>query len=161
MPRAFLVYRSITVPDADAALALLSSGIFDWRRSVILEENGPSGLRGEVPELSEATTDRYEQRRVEVSVLSAAAGMLVFTDAYYPGWRALVDDVPVPLFRADYVFRAVPVPAGRHRVTMVYEAPAFRLGAAVSAGTLLALGSWAVLGLGRYWLAGTARARLR
>ena len=66
-----------------------------------------------------------------------AAGVVVLTDAWFPGWEATVDDVPAPILRADYAFRAVALATGRHRIRMVYRPRAFRQGAAVSLLVLL------------------------
>lgn len=49
------------------------------------------------------------------------AGLLVISDAWFPGWRAEVDGRPVPLLLADLAFRGVPVPAGRCRVSLRYS----------------------------------------
>lgn len=46
---------------------------------------------------------------------------LVVADTYYPGWRAMVDGREVPIERADFVWRAVPLGPGRHIVTFSYE----------------------------------------
>jgi uncharacterized membrane protein YfhO len=46
---------------------------------------------------------------------------MVTTDAYYPGWRAYVDGVRTPIYRANIAFRAIEVPAGEHRVVYRYE----------------------------------------
>lgn len=46
---------------------------------------------------------------------------LVVADLHFPGWRAHVDGVEVPLHRADVVYRAVRLPRGDHRVIMTYE----------------------------------------
>ncbi|RMG12259.1 MAG: hypothetical protein D6731_14195, partial [Planctomycetota bacterium] len=93
----------------------------------------PSPYRGEGWEggpLHETFTTQTWQ------VTAPAAGWLVVADVWYPGWRARVDGVPVPVLRADYLFRAVPVPAGRHQVTLTYRPWTFSLGLTI---TLLAL----------------------
>ena len=55
----------------------------------------------------------------------------------YHNWKARVDGKAVPLWRANYAFQAVEVPAGRHEVTLVYGDKMFWI------GTLLA--AWAGL----------------
>ena len=56
---------------------------------------------------------------------------------YYPAWRAFVDGARTPLWRANHAFQALEVPAGTHRVRLVYVDTRFRLGAVVSAATFL------------------------
>jgi uncharacterized membrane protein YfhO len=56
----------------------------------------------------------------------------VVTDTFYPGWRALVNDVPAPILRADHAFRGVWLDAGRHRVVFFYAPGSVRVGAIVS-----------------------------
>jgi hypothetical protein len=48
-------------------------------------------------------------------------GWLVFSEVNFPGWYALVDDLPSPLVSANHIFRGVWVDEGTHRVTFRYE----------------------------------------
>ena len=81
----------------------------------------------------------HGQRRVEVAVETANRGILVVGNAIYPGWRARIDGVEVPLMRANMLFMAVLVPAGSHEVVLSYEPLDFTLGAAVSIASSAAL----------------------
>ena len=45
---------------------------------------------------------------------------MVFSEIYYPGWTATVDDQPVELGRVDYVLRALTVSPGRHKVVLSF-----------------------------------------
>lgn len=64
----------------------------------------------------------FSPSKVKVSVETQGEGFLVFTDSYYPTWRATLltaDDTPVSdltIHRTDYHFRGVIVPDGKHIV---------------------------------------------
>jgi hypothetical protein len=70
---------------------------------------------------SKAQIASWRPGRVEISVEAAHAGVLVLHDTYYPGWIAEVDGNRVPILRAEVLFRAVEVPAGRHTVVFRFE----------------------------------------
>ena len=61
-------------------------------------------------------------------------------DSYYPhGWQAYVDGKKTPHFRANYVLRAMVLPAGEHEVTFKFEPQV------VKTGSSIALASTAIL----------------
>jgi hypothetical protein len=70
--------------------------------------------------------------RVRVEVEASEPGLLVLADAYDPGWTATVNGRAATALRANVAFRAVPVPAGRHEVEMVYRPPAVVQGLALT-----------------------------
>jgi hypothetical protein len=57
---------------------------------------------------------------------------LVLSDTYFPGWKAYVDGNPVKIFRANYNFRAVSIPPGKHEVKFVYHPMSVKLGVLVT-----------------------------
>jgi uncharacterized membrane protein YfhO len=81
---------------------------------------------------------------VRVELDADRPAMLVLSQAWFPGWRASVDGRAAPVVRVDGVVQGVPVPAGRHQVDLTYRAPGLRVGAALSAFSLLGLVGWAV-----------------
>ncbi len=54
--------------------------------------------------------------------------LLVVSDLYYPGWEVSLDGLPWKMFRADYLFRAVPIPPGRHCISFIYQPTSFIIG---------------------------------
>ncbi|MFH1486523.1 MAG: YfhO family protein [Chloroflexota bacterium] len=157
MPRAFLVHSlSVMEPSARIAAEMAEGGI-DVRQAAILEEEprelGSSGLeaRGAV---SKALITSYSSQRVVVETECDTNGILILTDSYYPGWVARVDGQAQRIYRADYLFRGVPLTEGRHMVEFVFDPLSLKLGAAISLTMLLLLlaawGYWAWRCLGRH-----------
>ena len=79
---------------------------------------------------------RYAAQKIEANVTSVAPTMVVAAQIYYYPWRAYVDEKRVPLWRANYAFQALEVPAGSHRLKLVYDDQRFYLGATISLVTL-------------------------
>lgn len=49
-------------------------------------------------------------------------GLAVFSDIFYDkGWKAFIDEKETPIIKADYVLRAVKIPAGNHKVTFRFH----------------------------------------
>jgi len=125
---------------ADALKSLLDPS-FPIRESVILEDPAlPS--RGASRETAEAKLLYYASQSVLCETNSGVPGYLVLLDSYYPGWVSYLDGKEVQILRANYCFRAVEVPAGRHRVEFRYRPRSFYAGLAI---TLLSLASGALL----------------
>ncbi len=77
---------------------------------------------------------------VAFDVESPAAAALFVSEKWYPGWQARIDGEDVPIRRANVAFRAVRVPAGAHRVSMVYRPLSVIAGAVIAAvASLVAL----------------------
>jgi hypothetical protein len=149
LPRVFFVDRAEVLGSEDEVLARMVRADFDPRSAVLLSASAP------VPEAS-GRSDGGPSARIAVSrprpehfVIDASvprAGYLVVTETRYPGWRALLDGHDALLETAYATFDAVAVPAGRHRLELVYAPLAERVGRDISAATwtillVLALGT--------------------
>ncbi len=138
LPRAFVVHRFEVVPGA-AVLDRLVDPTFDPRAAVILEQP-PTEPIAPPASASQARILSYAADEVVIETRTDAAGLLVLTDQDYPGWESEVDGTPAPIYRANYLFRAVPVPAGSHRVVFRFRPRSFERGVAISAASLATLG---------------------
>ena len=138
LPRAWIVHSARRLPQTEA-LKELGSGAVDPRQTALLERPPPDLDLPDDRSADRATVTGYEADRIGLKTATGARGLLVLSEAYYPAWKAYVDGEPAPLYVADHVLRAVPVPAGEHTVELRYESWTLRTGLAVSLSAYLAL----------------------
>lgn len=136
------------VKDADEEVVAL--GGIDPARTALVDERFKEAIGEAAPEAdttAAATLDAYATDRLEYTVRSAKGGLVVFSAIWYgPDWTASIDGQDAPHARADYVLRALRVPAGEHKVAFRIEgrtraaAQPIMLGASVLV-LLLAMGA--------------------
>jgi Bacterial membrane protein YfhO len=149
LPRAFVVHEAHAVSNREAAIRFLLSTAIDPSRSAVVEGTLPPAQQAflrpsEGGGASDVRIRLYRDDRVELQVRTERPGLLVLTDTYYPGWKATVDGVSVPILATDEAFRSVFVPAGVHDVTFVFRPRTFCTGAAITFLGALALVGYAV-----------------
>jgi hypothetical protein len=130
LPRAFMAWNATLVDDDGAGLEALTAPGFDWRTSVILA--GKNATVSLPPGNADVEVLDYGPSYVKINVNSTAAGYLVLSDAYYPGWNAYVNGAGVDILRADHAFRSVMVGPGESVVEFKYEPASFTAGALLS-----------------------------
>ena len=115
----------------------LESADFNPRHTVYLPLSARSNVT--VTDASEAKIifQKFGAQSAHLTVEAPATALVVVAQAFYHNWHAYVDGKPVPLLRANHAFQALEVPAGQHEITLRYEDWMFRLGAVISALTLL------------------------
>lgn len=68
----------------------------------------------------------YNPDYLKYNTHSQTDQLAVFSEIYYePDWRAYIDGKPAEYFRANYILRAMVIPAGDHVVEFKNEAPLF------------------------------------
>jgi hypothetical protein len=126
-PRAFprvMLVRHWMRADFNELMATGAWPKFDPARTLLLEQAPPSSADapdtpGEAPGV--ATIVHFENTIVEVEATAPAGGFVLVNSAWHPWWRASVDGKPASVLKANVLFRAVQVPAGRHRVRFEFE----------------------------------------
>ncbi len=94
---------------------------------------------------------KYQPNELEFKSQSKTPQLAVFSEIYYPhGWKFFIDEKEVPYIKADYLLRAVHVPAGNHHVRMIFEPEVIEKGKWFS---LISFGLFILLsGFGIYFL---------
>ena len=115
----WFVDRLDFVRGADAEMAALDR--LDTKHAAVADEAFRQQLGA--PRLGTGTVrlTSYKPNELRYDVTSDGGGVVVFSEVYYPGWTATIDGKPAELGRANYVLRALRVPAGSHKVVMEFR----------------------------------------
>ena len=130
------------VEDADAEIAELHK--INPKQTAVVDRNFQEILGTDAQPADSAsmvTLTGYEANQLTYDVQSAKGGVVVFSEIYYPGWTCTIDGEKADIARADYVLRAIRVPAGKHKVILTFKPQSERVTETIaySALCLLAL----------------------
>jgi hypothetical protein len=117
--------------------ALFDPGLPD--DAVRLSAMPPSAGRAGAPESASVRFVADDPNAVTLEAMAARPSVVVLRDTFDPSWTATVDGLPATVARADGVYRAVAVPAGRHTVEFTYRPRDFEIGLIVTVLTGLTL----------------------
>ena len=99
---------------------------------------------------------KYQPNELEFKSQSKTPQLAVLSEIYYPkGWKMFIDNKEVPYIKADYLLRAVHVPAGNHTLKMIFAPEVIAKGKLIS---MICFGLFLLLSLGGIlWLWKTAK----
>jgi hypothetical protein len=124
--------------DDSTAFAALAQTNLDLRRIVYLPPNARQAISSGAQPSAHVRVAEFANQRISLQTTSPAPSIVVIAQTYYPAWKASVDGRPAKLWRANYAFQAIEVPAGDHRVQLIYRDKMFLAGTVLSALGLLA-----------------------
>jgi hypothetical protein len=140
-PRAWAVHELVRVPNITEGNILVGHDPGSFRRKAFMMEQPPPVETCAAPDKVQLI--EHAADRLNIGADMACDGMVILSDAFYPGWRARVDHRPAGIYEIDGAMRGVRVPRGKHTVTMRYRPVSVYLGAALTLlGILGALGCW-------------------
>jgi hypothetical protein len=130
MPRAAVFYQYEVEPDTTATLERLRIDDFPYRSRLILDQPlpdmEPTPVDAEPIPFTPATIVEWDTDRFVVECNAEDNGLLWVSENYYPAWTATeANGESLPIYRADYTFRAVPVYAGENRIVFEYHSGVF------------------------------------
>lgn len=143
MPRAFIANVARFAQDHATAWDAIHAADFEPAQTVVLEGRTSQDIPLSRDPSATVNIVDHSPNSISLETQSAGAGILVMSEIFYPGWSAWVDDRDVQILRADYLLRAVELPAGTHRVRFQYDPGSFKAGLGVFGLTTAALiGFW-------------------
>ena len=133
LPRVTVIGAYRVAPSARAVMDSINTDHFDVGRMTWLDTDPHLTLGGSAVDSARAAIAEYRLNRVAIDVDTPAPAIVRLADLWYPDWVVTVDGKRAPVIKADYLLRAVAVPAGRHRVEFRFESKAVRTGLLLSA----------------------------
>lgn len=75
-----------------------------------------------VDTVSNIVQTAYHPEKMEYTANATADKIAVFSEVWYPeGWKCYIDGKETPIGRANYILRAIKVPAGQHKIEFIFE----------------------------------------
>lgn len=133
---AWFVQQVLTVNSADEELFGLSN--INTRSTALVRNTFSKQLEGfnPVPDPNGSITlTDYKPDQLKYAFKSTSKELVVFSEIYYPdgtSWKAFIDGKPADHFRANYVLRAMIVPAGEHTIEFKFEPAYYKTGSTIS-----------------------------
>ena len=119
----------------DAEIAALEQ--IDPKRTAVVDERFAAQLEGFTPQPDSTATITLSSYRPNKLVYASHAQtdqVAVFSEIYYqPGWKATIDGKPADHFRADWILRAMRIPAGEHEIIFEFKPEGYIIAANVEA----------------------------
>ncbi|MBI3956214.1 YfhO family protein [Candidatus Gottesmanbacteria bacterium] len=135
LPRFYLVPSVTVYPNRTAVAAAIRAGTADPSKTVLTTDSVATDCKGEAA--GSVTLSTYTFNTIRLETQSFCNAILATSEVMYPGWKAAVDGKETNIVESNLAFRAVPVPAGKHTVTMWYDPGIFVIGFFVSSGTVV------------------------
>ena len=124
MGNAWFVSTVNYVANANEEMAALDS--FNPTRTAVVNKDFQATLHditgAPVDSMAHLTLESYEPNHLRYTTSNKQDGVAVFSEIYYPdGWQVTIDGEKAELARANYVLRALYIPAGEHTVEMTFD----------------------------------------
>ena len=123
MGNAWFVNNILWVDDADAEMAALDT--FDPAQTAVIDRRFASHISDITSNDAEGDTiylTSYKPNELRYKSHSVTERTAVFSEIYFPwGWHVTIDGEPTTEVRANYVLRALNIPAGNHEIVFRYE----------------------------------------
>ena len=123
MGNAWFVDEVQWVDNADAEMAALDTfdpartAVVDRRFAELIDDTAVAAAEGDTIHLTS-----YRPNELRYISHTANDRIAVFSEIYFPwGWHVTIDGAPVKEARANYVLRALNIPAGTHEIVFRFE----------------------------------------
>jgi hypothetical protein len=148
MQRAKLFYKAVVVGSIEndsandigdsSVLNYMNSDRYDHHNEIVAADKEFEKFSGGQNGIGKAEVTKYKFNRIELDVDTDKEAILWLSEIWYPAWKAFVNGKKVDIYRTNYSFRTIIVPAGHSKVVFKFDSIYFNIGAIISLLTLIA-----------------------
>ncbi|MCX7882648.1 MAG: YfhO family protein [Brevinematales bacterium] len=121
LPRVAWFGNAVSVTNEDEAFALFSRPTWPRTETIIVEKGQNLTTKETLPVSLHIET--YRPSLLVTTVETPSDGYVLITSRYHPHWQARLNGKNVPILKANIAQMAVFIPAGKHTLTLLYQAP--------------------------------------
>lgn len=126
---------------ADRNEEMMETGKIDPAKTAVVEQSFNEQLSGFTPKADPSATitlKSYKANHLVYESNAASEQLAVFSEIWYPhGWKATIDGKDASVIRANYLLRALRVPAGKHTIEFRFEPSSYYTGEKISLASSL------------------------
>ena len=111
-------------------------GKFDIKTSALVEGMDFDKIKFNAKD-ADVSVIEYKNNEVTLETASEDDSFLIFSDTYYPGWRAYIDNIETKIYRTNGIIKGIYIPKGKHSVVFKYVPSYFWIGAIISLSTFI------------------------
>ncbi len=131
---AWFINNVIFADNTNEEIQLLDS--LDTKKTAIIHKEFKSLIPTEAIQRDSSATitlESYKPNKLIYKSKSKSPQVAIFSEMYYPfGWKATIDGKPTTYFRANYILRALQVPAGEHTIEFMFDPEVVKTGSTIS-----------------------------
>lgn len=120
---AWFVENIQMVDNADAEIEALN--VINPKQTAVVDKRFGDSVSGFSPQIDSTATimlDSYRPNKLIYTSKTSSEQLAVFSEIYYqPGWNATIDGQAADHFRADWILRAMRIPAGEHKIVFEFR----------------------------------------
>ena len=79
----------------------------------------------------------YSPNSIDLEVNAEKNRLLFLSDAFFPGWEAIINGKETEIYRSNYAFRSIVVKPGKNAVRFEYNPTSFQIGRIISFFSLI------------------------
>lgn len=141
MPRFFLTEKYVVVKNKEQFAKIFYKEDFDLKTLILSE---PPNVKLVKDDSAKVILLSYQPNKIEFETSTKKNQLLFLSDNYFSGWNAFVDGKEAKILKADYSFRAIIVPEGKHKIVLNFLPNSLKYGIMVTGLGALLLTSYLI-----------------
>ena len=112
---------------------------FNFSSTILMETNTFKTLPVLAKTSGSATLLQYKPTLLKFETDTDTPTILFISDTYDPGWVASINGISSPIYKANFAFRAIPIPTGKSSIVLAYRPQSFTIGLKIAIIAVLIL----------------------